>query len=112
MSNTFAERLKKARELRNWNQQELATKAKLQVTAISHFETGNRSPSFANLRRLADALSVTTDYLLGRDGKPRLAGEQIDQLFRKAEKMTADDLNALDMMAQALLDKNKNKSGA
>ena len=37
-----------------------------QASAISHFETGTRKPSFDNLRRLADALDVTTDYLLGR----------------------------------------------
>lgn len=107
MPSTFADRLRSARELRKWSQQDLAQRTGLQATAISHFETGNRSPSFENLRKLAEALNVTTDYLLGRDEKPGLVGEEVTQLFRKVEKMTAADLTAMDMMAQALLAKNK-----
>ena len=52
-----------AREMRGLSQAELGKKAQLQPTAISHFETGGRAPSFDNLRRLADALNVSTDYL-------------------------------------------------
>src|SRR5690606_10858354 len=65
-SSKFPEQLEKARRLRNLNQAELAKASGLQASAISHFETGSRKPSFDNLRKLADALSVTTDFLLGR----------------------------------------------
>jgi transcriptional regulator with XRE-family HTH domain len=72
MSNTadtdsgFGERLRQAREVRGINQTELAAKAGLQPSAIGHFEKERRKPSFANIRALAKALSVTSDYLLGR----------------------------------------------
>jgi transcriptional regulator with XRE-family HTH domain len=46
-------------------QGDLATRASLPVSAISHFEIGDRKPSLDNFRRLADALNVTADYLLG-----------------------------------------------
>ena len=65
-SGAFPERLRSAREKRGLSQGELAKRAGFQASAISHFETGSRKPSFDNLRRLADALEVTTDYLLGR----------------------------------------------
>ena len=45
---------------------ELAERTGFHPSAVPHFETGQRAPSFDNLKRLADALDVTTDYLLGR----------------------------------------------
>ena len=48
-----------------WSQADLANVAGLQQSALSHYENGARRPSFTNLRRLASALNVTTDYLVG-----------------------------------------------
>lgn len=62
----FPQRLKEARDLRGLSQADLAQKSGLQPSAVSHFETGGRKPSFDNLMLLADVLQVTTDYLLGR----------------------------------------------
>lgn len=61
----FPSRLRSAREFRGFSQGDLAEKTGLQPSAISHFETGSRKPSFDNLRILADNLDVSTDYLLG-----------------------------------------------
>ena len=63
----FSERLSTARDQRGLSQQDLAEASHLQATAISHYETGSRSPSIANLHALADALEVSVDYLLGRE---------------------------------------------
>jgi transcriptional regulator with XRE-family HTH domain len=60
------ERLRKARDDSGLSQSELADRVKVQPPVISHFETGKRSPSVITLRRLADALGVSVDYLLGR----------------------------------------------
>jgi transcriptional regulator with XRE-family HTH domain len=62
----FSERLSAARKFRQLSQGELALKTRLKQSAISQFETGRRSPSFHNLRRIADALEVSGDFLLGR----------------------------------------------
>ncbi len=64
------ERLRKAREDSGLSQSELATRVQVQPPVISHFETGKRSPSIVSLRRLADALDVSVDYLLGRSDDP------------------------------------------
>ncbi len=68
--NKFPTILKKCRQDKNLNQTELAHKTSLQPSAISHFEAGSRKPSFDNLIKLADALEVTTDYLLARGAFP------------------------------------------
>jgi len=89
-SDVFPERLKTARETRKLTQEGLAKLANLQPSAISHFETGTRKPSFDNLRRLADALDVTTDYLLGRvDEMQDVAGS--DRVHRHLDQLSTAD---------------------
>ncbi len=68
--NKFPTILKNCRQDKNLNQTELARKTSLQPSAISHFEAGSRKPSFDNLIKLANALEVTTDYLLDRGAFP------------------------------------------
>jgi len=87
----FGPRLRKARELRGLSQGELARKAGLQPSAVSHFESSSRKPSFENLRRLADALTVSTDYLLGRVDEPGAVGDSVDALLKDLQNASADD---------------------
>jgi transcriptional regulator with XRE-family HTH domain len=89
-SEIFPQRLREARELRKLSQAELATRAKLQPSAVSHFETGTRRPSFDNLKRLADALTVSTDYLLGRSDSINGAATT-DILYRDIARLSSDD---------------------
>ena len=85
----FKERLKRARELRRWSQDELAFRARVHPSAIAHFEIGPRRPSFDALRRLADTLEITTDYLLGRVDEQAMS--QIDDpLLRDLGKLPAE----------------------
>lgn len=90
-SDLFPARLKAARELRKINQADLAIRVGLPPTSISHFESGSRKPSFDNLRRLAESLDVTADFLLGRVEEPTaLAGA--DRLHRHAQNLSAEDM--------------------
>lgn len=58
--------LKSYREKCGLSQRELAKKVGLHSSAVSHFETGTRKPSLDNLCQIADALKLSTDYLIGR----------------------------------------------
>jgi transcriptional regulator with XRE-family HTH domain len=109
MPESFPELLRKIREDKGLSQSELAHKAGFQPSAISHFESGRRSPSFENLKRLADALSVTIDYLLGRETDPKSAGPVAEQLFRNFGQMSADDQESLAKIAKMLAEKNKDR---
>ena len=62
----FGERLAECRKQSGIEQQELAIRANVPAPSISHYERGHRKPSIENLVRLADALSVSIDFLLGR----------------------------------------------
>lgn len=98
--NPFAQRLQSLRTKLELSQDDLAKRAGLQGTAVSHFETGTRKPSFDNLRRLADALETTVDYLMGRTTDPAAIATEGDQLFRDFQNLTADEREfARDFMA-------------
>ena len=58
----IAERITKSRKELGLNQKELAKKANLTEANLSRYENGIREPKSA---RLADALEVSTDYLVG-----------------------------------------------
>ena len=62
---TIAQRISRARRHLNINQKELAQKANITEASLSRYENGIREPKSAVLTRLAEALEVSTDYLLG-----------------------------------------------
>jgi ribosome-binding protein aMBF1 (putative translation factor) len=109
MSNVFADRLRTARELRKLSQSELAEKADLQPSAVSHFETGRRAPSFQNLKALSDALKVTTDFLIGRSDDMNVSNAVAIKLLRHAEKMSGEDLETITRMAEMMAKKQTKK---
>lgn len=97
----FRERLKKTREKRELSQAQLAEKVKLPPSSISHFENGPRKPSFDNLKKLAEALNVTTDFLLGRSDEPEGVA-QVDMLARTVSHLPENQRAAVDAFIQIL----------
>jgi transcriptional regulator with XRE-family HTH domain len=107
-SEVFCNRLRAAREYRGLTQGELAQKTGLQPSAVSHFETGVRKPSFDNLRLLADKLDVTTDYLLGRVAEfKELAGA--DELHRHYNALNQPDRKFADELITLLASKARTR---
>lgn len=107
-SEIFAERLKEARRIRDLDQAELARRAGLPASSISHFEKGSRKPSFENLRRLATTLRVTTDFLLGRVDEPD-AYAGADQLYRDVQNLSARDREIAEGFLKMLAEKQEKK---
>lgn len=109
-SDIFRQRLREAREMRGYKQEQLAERAKMPATTVAHFEAGARKPSFDSLRKLAIALEITTDYLLGRVDDPELA-KAGDPLFRDVAKLSGNDREIakdfLKMLAERSSKKNK-----
>ena len=64
MENFTAERLKRLLESQGMSQKELAEKAGITESAVSHYLKGDRIPRGAILLNIAKALGVSTDYLL------------------------------------------------
>jgi transcriptional regulator with XRE-family HTH domain len=100
-STIFPDRLRKARDKRELSQSQLAEKAGLPPSSISHFESGARKPSFDNLRRLANALNVSTDYLLGRVDQMDSIGPA-ERIHRHLENLSARDVELADEFLEML----------
>lgn len=107
MPEDFSTRLRFARQLRGLSQASLGKVAELKPSAISHFETGTRAPSFDNLKRLADALNISSDYLIGRTNEPTMSSDLAERIIKHAEKLSKDDLEMLEKMIQTLAERNK-----
>ena len=100
-SQSFPANLKALRELRKLTQAELGNRAGMGAASVSHFETGQRAPSLDSLVKLADALDVTVDTLLGR--APVEAGAQLDPIFLRASRANSQTLETVRRVTAALL---------
>ena len=107
---TFSKRLNAARRMRGLSQSELASKTGLKQVAVSFFETGRRAPSFGNLKRLADALEVTTDYLMGRSDFAEIPMEIVSKSFRDERKLSSKDVKFLRRVVKNLIRKKNGQN--
>lgn len=99
--NDFGSRLQSLREMRSLTQVQLGERAKMASASISHFETGQRIPSLESLVKLANALEVSTDALLGRSAVESFA--QVDPIFLRASHASAETLETLKRVTAAIL---------
>ena len=94
-SRIFRERLRAARDRWGWTQSDLARAAGLQPSALSHYESGARRPSFTNLSRLAAALEVSTDYLVGHERKAPAGGDDLAAQIARLRPADRETVRAL-----------------
>ena len=75
------DRLRTIREQRGLSQRELARLCGIGETQIRKYESGMVDPSATNLGLIAEALEVSTDYLLGRTDSPQvhMSESELDQ---------------------------------
>jgi len=70
------EKIRELRKARSLNQDQLAEMASLNRVTIAKYESGKVEPGAQALSRIADALEVSTDTLLGRSEEIPEAGER------------------------------------
>lgn len=75
---SLAERLREVRRDRKMTQEYLAEKANVSRPNLAKFETGKSIPTLETLSKIADALDVSIDYLLGRTNSPFLYKHDIE----------------------------------
>lgn len=63
----FVERINKALALTGYRPSELSERSGIDRGSISHYLKGDYKPAMPALRKLAAALNVTVDWLLGKD---------------------------------------------
>lgn len=101
----FRVNLKTLREMRGLTQAQIGMRAGIAAASISHFETGQRVPALDSLVKLADALEVSTDVLLGRASVESSA--QVDPVFLRASRADARTLDTVRRITETLLAEEK-----
>lgn len=107
----FSQRLRELRKQKNLSQTELGKLAELHYTHIGRYERGASRPSGDTLKRLADVLGVTSDYLLEgvatEAAKARLEDRELLQQFQDVERLPEDDRHVIKRLLDAFLTKKQ-----
>lgn len=101
------EKIRELRKERGLNQDQLAELASLNRVTIAKYESGRVEPGAHALSRIADALEVSTDVLLGRADEPPEKTEkpktpQINIVSGWMEKMPQEDQDRVVQMMRVM----------
>ena len=73
---TFGARLLEQRKAKDWSQGDVAQRVDTSAPIIGRYERGDMSPSIEVAAKIAQALGVSLDYLLGLHELPDLFADQ------------------------------------
>ena len=107
----FADRLRELRKQKELSQTELGERIGIHYTHVGRYERGTSMPNSETLKRIAETLGVTGDYLL--DGasdtvaRARLEDRELLQQFQEVEKLEEEDKRVIKVLLDAFLTKRK-----
>lgn len=94
----FGSRLREARTIRGLTQEQLAEQADISRVMVGRYETTDQLPAVDTLVRIADALRVSTDYLLSRTDVPdQVPTGHSEQTTRKLKNIGGTPRTALEL---------------
>jgi transcriptional regulator with XRE-family HTH domain len=109
------ERIKEKMIEQGLNQAQLARNAGITPAALSQILSGDRTPSSPILLKIASALSVSVDYLVGNADESKLAdvleNEQVQVLYREFSGLGKNDQEQVIDMIEFLKKKAEKKKG-
>lgn len=103
----FGRRVRQSREERGWSQGDLARECGLTPSGVAHFEAGRREPRLTSIVRLAEALDISADYLVGISNQPQASVARSSKIANLVGRMRSEDVEFLEKMAQELALRNR-----
>ena len=90
----IGKRISELRKEKNWSQSDLANAVDASRDIIGKYERGENSPSIEMATKLAEALDITVDYLLGKERFGKYDKEAIKRLegIQKMDEATRSKL--------------------
>ena len=108
---TIGDRVKVLRKEQKLTQSDLAAKIDLTYIQIGRYEQQKSKPSSDVVRRLADALGTTADFLMNGDSQTVAAGKIIDRdllnLFAAVEQLDTSDQTMIKTFIDAMITKRR-----
>jgi transcriptional regulator with XRE-family HTH domain len=102
----FAQRLKELRMARSLTQTRLAELISTSPRVYSRWETGDVTPHFDTIVRLADTLGVSLDELAGRKevaSETIIRNPELNRLCRKVDQLPDEDQRALVVVLDSIV---------
>ena len=107
----FSNRVKELRKKKNLSQTKLGEMVGIHYTQVGRYEKGESFPSMEILRKLADALEVSTDYLMeGSSEEVALAyihDRELLHQFKQVQEMEERDQEMIKTFIDALITKRQ-----
>lgn len=112
LQHLFSVRLRLARKARHLRQVELARMLGLKPSSIAHLEGGRSLPNLANLFLIAQALEISTDFLLGlEDTLNHEEDTTFTSLAQAYALMSPEDRELMARFAKRLTARNTDRKG-
>jgi transcriptional regulator with XRE-family HTH domain len=102
----LAQRLKQLRTTRNLTQTRLAELLAISPRVYSRWETGDVTPHFDTIVRIAELLEVSLDDLAGRkesQAPPKIRNHELHRLYQKVDLLSDEDQKALLVVLDSLV---------
>jgi len=99
----FSDRLLALRKKRGWSQPELGKKAGTSGAIIGRYERGEITPSIGVARKLAEALDVTLDYLVGENELSALQDKAMLERWQTLEALPSADRERILFVLDSLM---------
>ena len=100
-------RIKRCRLALGMSKAKLASKAGLSRPTITYYENRNVNPTLQSLRKLADALGVSVDYLVGLENDPKRPGDfKIRLLFKNINELNEREILLIEEMCDRIRKRN------
>lgn len=107
----LAGKIKKLRQEKDLTQKQLGEEIGADARTISNYENGVYVPSIETIIKLAEALGVSTDFLLLDDAKERAVGAIRDlnllKLFEQVTALPVEDKRVVTRLIESFVVKNK-----
>ncbi|UMQ53416.1 helix-turn-helix transcriptional regulator [Leptospira interrogans] len=107
----FPERLRQLRVTKKMSQEELGQLTDLNYNHIGRYERGDSRPSADKLKALADALGVTTDYLLDGNSdnaaRVNIEDQELLEMFKKVQELPQEKKESIKDLIEAYLFREK-----
>lgn len=102
MGENFNENLKEARLKSGLSQKDLSENIGVAKSTYSLYESGKREPNVDTIKKIASALNVSADTLLGIDEEPTTLATHFD-----GDEYTEDELDEIRQFAEFVKGKRK-----
>jgi transcriptional regulator with XRE-family HTH domain len=97
--NTLGNRIAELRKIKNWSQSQLADKVGISYAQIGRYETKGAQPPAEVLKKMADALDSTMDFLINGSTADKanasLQDAEVIRYFKEVDNLPNEDKSAL-----------------